>query len=116
MKIFEILMKKRNEIFNEISSIKTMKRGTINEQYLKVPQKGSEPILRGPYYVLSKSLGGKTKSQRIKNKDLETVKTDVREYNRFIKLTDEFIDITEQITDITRSSEKDDKLKKNNHS
>ena len=41
-------------------------------------------------YVLSKSLGGKTKSQRIKNKDLETVKTDVREYNRFIKLTDEF--------------------------
>lgn len=114
MKILEILMKKRDEIFNEISLIKTMKRGTINEQYLKVPQKGSEPILRGPYYVLSKSVSGKTKSQRIKSEDLESTKKDIAEYNKFIKLTDEFIEVTEQITDITRSSETEDKLKKNN--
>jgi hypothetical protein len=112
MKILEILMKKRDDIFNEIRQIKTMRRGTINEQYLKVPQKDSEPILRGPYYVLSKSVDGKTKSQRIKSKDLESTKKDVDAYNKFIKLTDEIVEITEQITDITRSSETEDKLKK----
>lgn len=32
----------------EMRSIRSMKRGTINEQYLKVPQKDKKPALRGP--------------------------------------------------------------------
>ncbi len=93
-----------------------MKRGTINEQFLKVPQKNSPPVLRGPYYVLSKSSGGKTISKRIKKEDLETVKKDIEKYNTFVQLTEEFVVVTEKITEIVRSSDekKDEMLKKNN--
>ena len=39
----------RNAILAEMGSIRAMRRGTINEQFLKVPQKGrKEPARRGP--------------------------------------------------------------------
>ena len=55
---------KREIILNEMRAIRSMKRGTINEQYFKMPSKGrNEPILRGPYYVISRREGGKTVSE-----------------------------------------------------
>jgi hypothetical protein len=39
--------------------------------------------VRGPYYVLSRSQNGKTKSQRIKMTDVERVKQDVANHQRF---------------------------------
>ena len=108
---YKKLIEKRNGIFEKIGLIKTMKRGTINEQYLNVPQKNSLPALRGPYYVFSKSSGGKTISKRIKKKDLENVKNDIEEYHKFVKLTEEFVQVTEKITEIVRTSDdKEDKV------
>lgn len=117
MDSYKKLIEKRDGIFEKIGSIKTMKRGTINEQYLKVPQKNSSPALRGPYYVFSKSSGGKTTSKRIKKEDLENVKNDIAQYHKFVKLTEEFVEVTEKITDIIRTSDdlKDEVLKKNKH-
>ena len=62
----EDLEKRREELLSQIEEIRTMKRETINEQYLKVPRKEKEPALRGPYYVLSRNEGGKTVGFRIK--------------------------------------------------
>jgi hypothetical protein len=53
MSLLQNLEKRREKILEQIKNIRFMRRGTINEQYLKVPQKGKEPLLRGPYYVLS---------------------------------------------------------------
>jgi hypothetical protein len=40
--------------FSDMRAIRSMKRAGINEQYLKVPHKGkAEPVLRGPYYVMT---------------------------------------------------------------
>ena len=59
------ILEKREIIINEKRAIRSMKRGTINEQYFKIPSKGrDEPVLRGPYYVISRREGGKTVSER----------------------------------------------------
>ncbi len=105
MHILEELIRRREEILEEISSIERLKRGTVNEQYLKVPRKNGDVVLKGPYYVLSKNINGKTKSQRIKRDKLETIKKDVAAYHEYTDLSNELVRVTEEITDIVRASE-----------
>ncbi len=100
----EVLEKRREELLAQIEEISTMKRGTINEQYLKVSRKGKEPSLRGPYYVLSRNEGGKTVGFRVKNDEkLKLLQQDVENYKRFNDLSKEFVSVMEAITDIKRS-------------
>jgi len=89
-----------------------MRRGTINEQYLKVPRKEKEPSIRGPYYVLSRNEGGKTVGFRLKTQEeLDLATKDVESYKEFNRLSKEFITVTESITDMIRSVEKADSKK-----
>jgi len=74
MKTVESIEKRREEIIEEIKSISSMRKGTINEQYLKVPRKNKEASVRGPYYVLTKKENGKTISIRISNNEVEEIK------------------------------------------
>jgi hypothetical protein len=50
------LENRREEIIKQMRQIRYMRRGTINEQYLKVPQKGAEPELRGPHIMFYRGM------------------------------------------------------------
>jgi hypothetical protein len=112
MSLIENLLERRQKVLNQIGDIQYMQRGTINEQYLKVPQKGAVPAIRGPYYVLSWNDDGKTRSERIKSGELEQIRQDIKNYKYFQTLTKEFIEITETITKEIRAEQID--LKKTN--
>ena len=71
MKMIESIEKRREEIIEEIINISSMRRGTINEQYLKVQRKDKESSLRGPYYVLTRKENGKTVSTRVRSNEFE---------------------------------------------
>jgi hypothetical protein len=90
---------RREAILQEMRSIKSMKRGTVNEQYLKVPQKGAaRPALRGPYHVLSRREGNKTVSERLTTPEqLEQALKDVSSHKRFVELCKEFELLTERL-------------------
>jgi hypothetical protein len=108
----EDLLRVREDIIEKIKEIRTMRRGTINEQYLKVPRKEKEPSIRGPYYVLSRNEGGKTVGFRLKTQEeLDLATKDVESYKEFNRLSKEFITVTESITDMIRSVEKADSKK-----
>lgn len=48
------LRQQRRQVLEEMGSIGSMQRGTLSEQYLRVQTKAEpQPVLRGPYYVLS---------------------------------------------------------------
>ncbi len=98
---------RREAIVQEMRSMKSMKRGTINEQYLKVPQKGvSKPALRGPYYVLSRKEGNNTVSERLTTPaQLEQAKQDVAAHKRFVELCKEFEALTERMGLLLRHAE-----------
>jgi hypothetical protein len=89
---------RREAVLQQLRNIRSMKRGTINEQYLKVPQKGSKPVLRGPYHVLSRREGNKTVSERLTTAmQLEQAKLDIAAHRKFVELCKEFEMLTEHM-------------------
>lgn len=98
---------RRNAILEQMRSMRSMKRGTINEQFLKVRLKGKEqPLLRGPYYVFSRREGNKTVSKRLTSPaQLQQVKRDIEVHKRFLALCKEFEVLTERLAELERQVE-----------
>lgn len=106
MQTLQGIESRRDEVLQQMRSLRSMKRGTINEQYLKVPQKGTKPALRGPYYVLSRREGNKTVSERLRTPtQLEQARMDVAAHRKFVELCKEFEVLTERLGMLRRQAE-----------
>lgn len=101
------LEERRKTITGQMLSIRSMKRGTINEQYLKVFHQGKkEPVLRGPYRVLSRREGDKTVSVRLtSSSQLERAKRDTEAYQQFLQLCKGFESLTEKMGELQLQGE-----------
>ena len=104
MRTIKELEERRIRILKEMGMVRSMKRGTINEQYLKVKLKGKkEPVLRGPYYVFSRREGNKTVSRRLRpGEELEQARRDISAHKKFVELCREFEQLTEELSELIR--------------
>lgn len=96
---------KRDAVLDQMRHIRSIRQGTINEQYLKVRHKGKkQPVLRGPYYVITRKEGKKTVSERLTDhEELERAKRDVEAHKHFVSLCREFERLTEQLGELERA-------------
>lgn len=100
------LEQRRAEILGEMAGIRSLERATLSEQMMRVPQKGrKEGVLRGPYYVLARWQGGKTRSRRVGREELERVRRDVANRERFLALSEEFMDLTQRLGEVERKAD-----------
>ncbi|MCG6553807.1 MAG: hypothetical protein L7F77_15900 [Candidatus Magnetominusculus sp. LBB02] len=101
----EEIENRRKGVLSEMDGIRSMKRGTINKQYLKVPVKGAdEPKVRGPYYVLSRREGSLTVSERLTNAEqLEQARRDIAAHHKFTDLCKEYEVLTEKLGVLERN-------------
>lgn len=109
---------RRNAILEQMRSIRSMRRGTVNEQYFKTHLKGIKGIIHhGPYYVLSRREGKKTVSKRLRSGvELEQAQKDVAEYKRFLGLCQEFERLTARFGELERGEQGLEQEKKRSRS
>lgn len=97
--------KRRREVAQELLGIRSLRRGTINEQYLPVKHRGeTDPVLRGPYHVFSRREGGRTVSRRLSTPGaLREAREDVERHRRFAALCRELETLTERLGELERA-------------
>jgi len=111
----QTLEARRRSILQAVESIRSMRRGTIAEQYLEGKRKGrSLPTRRGPYYVLARWENGKTVSQRLRTPEaLAEARQDVANHEHFVALCKDYEQATEALGVLERQgAASDEALKK----
>ena len=112
------LEKRRDAILENMRAIRSMRKGTINEQFLQVQHKGKDkPVSRGPYFVLSRRKQGKTVSKRLTSvEEVKQAQKDVESYKKFVALCKEFEDVTERLGEVERDRAEVEQEKKRRNS
>ncbi len=110
----EQIEQRRAQIVKQARTIRSMELGTLTEQMLPVRHKNkTHPVLRGPYYVLSRWENGKTRSRRVGKDELEQVQRDVANRKEFESLCAEFRELTHELGVLERTqAAADEALKK----
>jgi hypothetical protein len=102
----EKVQARRKQIADEMLQIPSLVRGALTEQFLEVRHKGKKkPVRRGPYYVLSRSEKGRTRSCRIPRREALQVQREVANYKRFEALCEEFMELTERLGELEREAD-----------
>src|SRR5260370_21412626 len=98
MNSIQVIEARREAIAKEMCSMRSLRRGTINEQFLKSARAGGkEPVRLGPYYVLPRREGNKTGSQRLTGAEREHARKDAEEHKRLLAPRKEFQECTRRL-------------------
>jgi hypothetical protein len=114
MSTVQELEARRLALLEEFGFFRSMRRGTINEQFFEVRLKGQvKTVRRGPYYVLSRKEGDKTVSHRLTTPEaLEQARKDTEAHKRFHALCREFEHVIEKLGEVERATEAEKKRSK----
>ena len=102
------LGKRIETIKKKLAALGDMRPGSLSKQYnvcgnptcrCKDPE---NPKKHGPYYQLSYTLKGRSKSEFVKMEDLEAVKQQLKNYQQFKKLTADWVDLSLELASLRK--------------
>jgi hypothetical protein len=101
----------RLAILDSLKSIRSVRRGSITEQFFPVRRQGQkQTVRRGPYYVFSRHQGSKTVSQRLTTPEaLQQAREDVEAFKRFQALCRDYERLTEKLGALERETAQEKK-------
>lgn len=104
----------RQEVLRKISEIRTMRRGSVSEQFLEVRHKGEpEPVKRGPYYLWQYWEHGVPKRKRLRSgPEVETARKEVAAYKEFEQLCAQYVVVAEALAKAEREAFVSDEIVK----
>ena len=100
------LERQRTEILERIGRIRTMRRGTVSAQFLKVPQKGQpEPAERGPYYLWQYWEKGRPIRKRLRSAaEVAAARKEAAAHKEFEELCGHYVRVAEQLGELEREA------------
>ena len=109
MNKIEKLEMQRERVMRELASIRSARKGSLNEQWFPIVRNGKKTEqLRGPYFVWTCKVGKKTVSERLTDEQAVTrAKQDTENYRRLKSLWAEFEELTIQLGEAERTREVD---------
>ena len=105
----QTLVKRIAKIKQELVELGEMRPGSLSQQYNICGnptcrcKDSKNPRKHGPYYQLSYFRHGKSKSEYVKAERLSIVKQQIKNYKRFVKLTEEWIDLSIELAQIQKA-------------
>jgi hypothetical protein len=102
------------KIKKDLQSLGEMKPGTLSKQFNVCGKAGCKckakkhPQKHGPYYQLSYSYGGKSKTEFVKKEELELVHEQIKNYKKFSDLTEKWVAISIEIAGLRRDLLRED--------
>lgn len=96
----------RQAILKKMGELRTMRRGTVSEQFLDVPHKGqAKPVRRGPYYLWQYWERGVPKRRRLHGAaEVESARKEVAAYKEFELLCKEYVSVAEALAEEERDT------------
>lgn len=91
--------KERLGILQEMGSITRMRRGSVNLQTLTSRRRDGSTVTHGPYYLYSRTVKGRSYSQRLTEEDVEQYQEETENRRRFKELVQRYILVCEQLAD-----------------
>ena len=109
------LESRRKEMLQELDTIRSLRKGSLNEQWFPIVRNGKKTKeLRGPYYVWSYKIGKKTVSERLKDDSgVVLARQDAANHRRFKELCGELEEIIAELGEAERDEAvSEERLKK----
>jgi hypothetical protein len=103
------LVKKIKRIKQEISNLGDMRPGSLSKQYNKCGNPNcrckdkKNPRQHGPYYQISYSRHGRSKTEFVTNEMAPRIRKELRNYKRFVALNGRLIDLSIELSRARRS-------------
>ena len=99
------------KIKRELAQVGELRPGTLSEQYNVCGTPGcrckaSPPEKHGPYYQLSYTRKGKSRTRFVRRENLPEVKKRMRNYARLRSLVDRWIDLATELSDLRTAEAK----------
>ena len=107
---------RRRQLENEIAKIKRqiadledLRPGTLSKQYNVCGTPGcrckaSPPQRHGPYYQLSLTRKGKSKTRFVRREEVATIQKELQNYAELRALVDRWIDLATELSDLNLAS------------
>ena len=96
------LEKRVETIKRELTRLGDLRPGSLSKQYNVCGNpncrcKASPPKKHGPYYQLSSTRKGKSRSKFVRKEEVAAVRSQLKNYAKLRKLTERWIDLAEEI-------------------
>jgi hypothetical protein len=94
------LIQRKNELLAQLAALGSMRKGTLNEQYVQTTLKDGTPSRRGPYTVYTFKEHGQTISRRLSDRaQIACHRQQIATFRRFQELTAELAQLGQQLAD-----------------
>lgn len=110
----QALEEKRMDLLRQLGEIRTLRKGSLNEQWFPSVRQGKKTKeLRGPYFVWTHKKANKTVSERVVGEQaLQRARQDEANYKRYRELCREYETVAQELGELERKPPADGEAEK----